>query len=565
MIPAADWEDHYDPIASEDAVVGGKVRINAAQYPKSLNSYLDTNAYTVAIYGAMYDTLLTVNSVTTEFEPLIAEKCVISDDKLTFTFHIDPNAKWSDGKPITAHDVVFTYDTIMKPENLTGPHKVGYEDFERPVALDDLKVQFKAKKAHWRNLVSLGSTQVLPKHELEGKDFNKVNFEFPVVSGSYRLGEIKEGVYVRLERRDDWWLRDAKRFQGFGNFQTMEFRYYPEREMAYEAFKKGEFDIHAIYTSHIWVNDTKGETFDKNWIVKQAVSNHEPASWQGFAMNMRREPYNDKRVRLALAHLLNRNRMNNELMFKQYKLSNSYTADLWDGDHPNPNQLYEYDKDKARDLLKEAGWAVNPQTGKLEKDGEPFVVRFLTRSASSDKFLVIYKEDLADVGIDLEIVRKDWAAWMKDMDEFNFDITWAAWGASIWKDPESMWSSKEADRPAGQNITGFKNERVDELIEKQRNIYEIAVRNEILREIDQILYQEVPYILLWHVDYKRMLYWNKFGTPYTVLSKYDNERSAWSYWWLDPDAEADLEQAMEDGEALAPLPYEVNFDDEFDG
>ena len=564
-IPAPGWVDDYNPIASPDAVVGGKVKMYAAQYPKSLNYYLDTSAYNSTMFGLMYDTLMGVNPVTTEFEPMIAKRISISDDQLEFTVSIDATARWSDGKPITAHDVAFTYDVIMKPEHLTGPHKVGLEEFGRPEVVDDLTVVFKAKKVHWRNVVSVATFQVLPKHAYEGLDFNKVNFEFPVVSGLYQLGELKEGVYVRLERRSDWWLKDAKRVQGTGNFQTMEFRYYPEREMAYEAFKKREFDIHAVYTSHIWVNETKGQAFDNNWIVKQAVSNHEPASWQGFAMNTRNEPYKDRKVRLALAHLLNRERMNNELMFKQYKLSNSFSQELWDEDHPNPNPFYEYNKEKARDLLKDAGWVVNPKTGKLEKSGKPFVIRFLTRSASSDKFLVVYKEDLADVGIDLEIVRKDWAAWMKDMDEFNYDMTWAAWGSSIFKDPESQWHSKEADRTAGQNITGFKSAKVDALIEQQRSVYDISERNNILREIDQLAYQDIPYILLWHIDYVRMLYWNKFGTPYTVLSKFDNEMSALNYWWIDPNVEADLKQAMEEGETLAPLPYGIAFDEEFDG
>lgn len=563
VIPGPDWEDDYDPIASPDAVVGGKIRLNGGQYPKSFNYYLDTSTYNSTLFSMMYENLLATDPVTLDFQPHLAEKCVISDDKLTFTFHLDPRARWSDGKPITAHDVAFTYETVMKPEHLTGPHKIGFELFEPPVVVDDMTIRFQAKEVHWRNLLTLGFFNILPKHVFEGKDFNKVNFEFPVVSGPYRLGEIKEGIYARMERRDDWWLRDAKRAQGTGNFDTIELRYYAEREGAYDAFMQEEFDFHAVYTSHIWVNKTTGEPYDRNWVVKQAVHNYNPPSWQGFAMNMRREPYKDPKVRLALAHLLNRERMNNELMFKQYKLHRSYMEDLYGGDIENPNPLIEFDKEKARRLLKEAGWTVNPKTGKLEKDGKPFVIRFLTRSASSDKFLVIYKEDLADVGIDLEIIRKDWAAWMKDMDEFNFDMTWAAWGGSVWKDPESLWHSKEADRPSGQNITGFKSEKVDELIEKQRSIFDVQKRNEILRQIDQIIYEETPYILLWYIDYTRLLYWNKFGTPYPVLSKYGDERSALMYWWLDPDAEANLEQAMKERETMAPRPYGIYFDEEF--
>src|SRR5690606_33365201 len=214
--------------------------------------YLDTSTYNSTNFSMMYETLLGSDPVTLEFQPHLAEKCVISDDKLTFTFHIDPRAKWSDGKPVTAHDVAFTYETIMDPKNLTGPHKIGLETFEAPEVIGERAIRFRAKEVHWRNLLSLGFFHILPKHAFEGKDFNKINFEFPVVSGPYRLGEVREGIYSRLERRDDWWLKDAKRVQGTGNFQTVEYRYYAEREEAFEAFKQRQFDFHAVYTSHIW-------------------------------------------------------------------------------------------------------------------------------------------------------------------------------------------------------------------------------------------------------------------------------------------------------------------------
>lgn len=564
-IPGPDWQDDYDPLASQDAQVGGRIRIGApAQYPSSFNYYLDTNVFSASLFGLMFETLLATNSVTGDFEPLLAERCVISDDKRTFTFTIDARAKWSDGTPVTAHDVAFTVDVIMDPKNLTGSAKVGFESFEKPEIIDDRTIRFTAKEIHWRNLLALGSFAILPKSYFEGKDFNRENFEFPVVSGPYRLGEVREGVFVLAERRADWWLRDAKRVQGIGNFETMEFRFYAERDMAFEAFADGAFDLHAIYTSHIWVQKTDTEPFRKNWIVKQEVHNYDPPAWQGFAINMRRDKYKDPRVRLALAHLLNRERFNDEIMFRQYKMHRSYWEDLYDAEHPNPNPPIGFDKEKARALLAEAGWKVNPATGKLEKDGKPFVITFLTRDSSSDKFIVIYKEDLADVGIDLNIDRKDWAAWTKDMDEFNYEMTWCAWGSSIYKDPQYHWHSAEADRTSSANITGYKNDAVDALVEKQKGIFDLQSRNDIYREVDQLLYSETPYILLWYIDYTRLLYWNKFGTPDTVLSKFGNEIAAWMYWWRDDDAAADLERAMATGVALPQREYKVVFDEHFE-
>ena len=149
------------------------------------------------------------------------------------------------------------------------------------------------------------------------------------------------------------------------------------------------------------------------------------------------------------------------------------------------------------------------------------------------------------------------------MDEFNYSMTWAAWGGSSFKDPEGMWSSKEADRKAGNNITGFKNAKVDQMIEQQRTIFNVEKRNQINREIDQIVYNEFPYALLWNLNYTRLLYWNKFGTPDTVLSKYGDERSSYLYWWYDEDAATGLSDAMENGSVLPRKEPSVKFDDVF--
>lgn len=561
--PSDTWTDRPNPLASPDAVPGGQISIFAGQYPKSLNYYLDNNSFTAEVFGAMFETLLGMHPVTVEYEPGLAIKWSISDDKKTFEFTIDRKARWSDGRPITAEDVKWTFDAILDPRNLTGPHKVSLERFESPQIVDSHTVRFNAKDVHWMNLGAAGGFHILPAHILRDKDFNKINFEFPVVSGPYQLGKINEGVFLTLRRRTDWWNRDALSAQGTGNFETMKFRFYAERENAFEAFKKGEVDLFPIYTSRIWVNETKGRKFSQSWIVKQKIHNHKPIGFQGFAMNMRKPPFDDIRVRRAMAHLLDRPKMNSTLMYSQYFLHRSYFEDLYDKNHPCPNEPIEFDKGKARELLKEAGWQVNPATGFLKKDGNRFSFKFLTRSASTDKFLAIYAEDLKDAGIELIIDRKDWAAWARDMNEFNYQMTWAAWSSGVFKNPESMWSSKEADRRSGNNITGFKDRIVDELIEQQKSIFNITERNEIYRQIDQIVYDAFPYVLLWNTDYTRLLYWNKFGTPDTVLSKYGDETSAYWYWWIDEDSEADLKDAMSTGTPLPLKEPAIFFDDIF--
>jgi len=559
LFPKPDWKEKPNPIASPDAVAGGSITVFGFQSPKSFNLYLDNNTFTSDLFSSLYESLLTMNPLSPIQEPGLAERWSISDDKRTFTFWLNPKARWSDGKPVTAQDVKWTFDAIRNPANLTGAHKIGFESFESVTVVDDHCVRFTVKEVHWRNLLTAGGFAILPRHAYEKVDFNKINFEFPVVSGPYRLGEVKEGISTTLERRADWWNRNATSTRGTCNFQTIKFKFFASAETGFEAFQKGEIDLFSVYSARLWMNETGSEKFVRNWIVRQKVFNNEPTGFQGFAMNMRRPPFDDKRVRQAMALLLNRERMNSALMYNQYALSRSYYPDLYDTVHPCPNRPFAFDKEQARRLLAEAGWKANPKTGLLEKDGKRFQFHFLERESAADKFLAIYAEDLRDVGIDMQTDSKDSSAWTRDMDEFNFDMTWGGFTSSLYKDPEGIWASKAADQKMSANITGFKNKTVDELIEKQKSIFDVVARHELCKQIDGILYEECPYVLLWGINCKRLVYWNKFGTPATVLDKYSSESSAYWYWWYDADAAADLKEAMKSNLPLPSKPAEVTF------
>jgi len=557
IFPKEGWVEAPNPLASEFAEKGGILVAYMGPYPKSFNYYLDQNTMSAELFGQFYETLLTRHPLTLEMEPLLAERCVLADDGKTFTFHMNPKATWSDGRPVTAEDVRWTFEAVMDPKNLTGPHKIGLARFAPPEVLDDTTIRFVAKEEHWENLLTLAGLQVLPKHAFAGKDFNLQNFEFPVVSGPYRLGRIKEGIQVSLERRPDWWAASLPRFQKIANFDTLFFRFFEDRNNAFEAFKKGEIDLFPVYTAHVWANQTQGEKFDKNWIVRQEIENQKPIGFQGIALNLRRPPLGDPRVRRALAHLYDRAKMNKTLMYSAYFLHRSFYEDLYDSERPCANDLIAFDKDAARALLAEAGWTADPQTGLLVKDGQPLRLRYLSRVASDDKFTAIFQEDLKDVGIELIVDKKDWAAWTKDMDEYHYEMTWAAWGAGLFKNPESMWLSTEADRPSGQNITGYKNTKVDVLIDAQRTEMDVRKRHEIVRRIDAILSRDIPYILLWNKKDTRLLYWNKFGMPDNPLGKYGNEQSAYSLWWADPDAAADLAHALSTDRTLPAHPAQA--------
>ena len=549
--PPADWTEAPSPWANPAAPKGGRLALDGHSPPKSLNYYLENSSFSAQVFFLLYDTLLSSDPATGEHAPGLVRRWTVSDDGLVFTLELDPAARWSDGAPVTAEDVRWTFEALTAPENRTGPVKVALAAFGPPEVLAPDRIRFTARENHWRNLGALGGIAPLPAHVFRDRDFNELNFDFPVVSGPYRLGTHRENVSLSLARRPDWWAAGRPASAGLYNFDELLFRFSGSQDNAFDAFRKGLLDVYPVYSASIWVREARGDRIDRNWIVRRAVRNHKPVGFQGFALNLRRAPYDDVRVRRALAHTLDREGFNRTLMYGQYFLHRSYWEDLYDEAHPCTNELFRFDPPRAAALLAEAGWARDPATGALSKDGRPFVVRFLSNGPTADRFLARWKRVLADLGIALETERKDWAAWARDMDAYEFDVTWCAWSSGLRKDPEDMWGGAFADEPGGNNITGFSDPRVDALIAAQRTEPSLEKRNAIDREIDAILAAAVPYVLLWNADCTRLLWWNKFGMPRSVLSRFGGEEDAVALWWADPDAEAALADAMAEG---APLP-----------
>ncbi len=563
--PSAEWADVPDPVASPRARQGGIVRFNGGQPPKSFNYYIDCNTYTHMMFALMYDSLIGTDSQTLDFVPALARRWAVSDDGKEFTFVLDARAKWSDGRPITAEDVKWTFEQLMNPRNDTGVFRAILGGFETPVILDARTVRFTLKPGtakDWRDLNKCGSFFILPKHAFEGKDFNKLDLLNAPVSGPYRLAFVQERVRTEYARVKNWWRQEFPSSKNLYNFDRIVMRYYMSNENAFEALKKDLIDVYPVYSARIMAYETLGEKFQKNWLLKRRIKNHLPVGYQGFAMNLRRWPFDDVRVRRAMAKLIDRELMNRTLMSNEYFLLRSFYTDLYDAQHPCTNVFHRYDFEAAEKLLKEAGFAKDNE-GRLCQNGRPFTFTFLSRSAGEDKFLALFRQNLVRLGIDMKIDRSDFANWMKQIDAFNFDMTWAAMSGSLFKAPEVSWLGSEADRPQSANFTGFKSARVDELIVAEKSMTRMADRQAIYREIDAILTDACPYAFLWNIAETRLLYWNRFGTPETILGKYGDEESVLTYWWYDEDRATELKDAISKNTFLPAVPLRVDYDKTF--
>ena len=545
----------FDPIASKDARPCGAITLWGSAMPKSFNMWEDYNSFSAELMGMMFEPLVSLHSTEDREVGILADSWNVSEDGKTFTFHVDPRAKWSDGKSVTAEDVQFYYDVIMDEKNLTPIFKVGLSRFDRPEVVDSLTVKMTAKESHWGNFWEAAGMLAFPKHAWAGKDFNQIRYEFPVVSGPYKIKTFREDRYVELARRADWWGFKKNWNRGKYNFEKIRYRFMNDQTKALEAFKKQDFNAYAIYTSSIWMKQTDFDAVKKGWAVKQRIFNKEPIGFQGMAINLRKPQFQDVRVRRALSMLLNREAMNEKYMFGQYFLLNSYYPDLWENNQNPTAPLYTFNPDSARALFAEAGYKVNAQ-GVLEKDGKPFAINFIT-SQEDLRHLTLFQEDLKKVGVVATIEQMSQSTLRKRLDDADFDLYWVNWGAGRLRDPEASWSSATALQKGTNNLAGVQDKVVDSLINLQKTEFDLAKRNEILKALDNRLSEIVPYVLMWQCDHHRILYWNRYGMPEKVLDRFNREDAIPVYWWLDPAKSAALDKAMKAGESL-PIPeYDV--------
>ena len=545
----------FDPIASKDARPCGTITLWGSAMPKSFNMWEDYNSFSAELMGMMFEPLVSLHSTEDREVGILADSWNESEDGKTFTFHVDPRAKWSDGKSVTAEDVQFYYDVIMDEKNLTPIFKVGLSRFDRPEVVDSLTIKMTAKESHWGNFWEAAGMLAFPKHAWAGKDFNQIRYEFPVVSGPYKIKTFREDRYVELARRADWWGFKKNWNRGKYNFEKIRYRFMNDQTKALEAFKKQDINAYAIYTSSIWMKQTDFDAIQKGWAVKQRIFNKEPIGFQGMAINLRKPQFQDVRVRRALNMLLNREAMNEKYMYNQYFLLNSYYPDLWEGNQNPTAPLYKFNPDSARALFAEAGYKVNAQ-GVLEKDGKPFAINFIT-SQEDLRHLTLFQEDLKKVGVVATIEQMSQSTLRKRLDDADFDLYWVNWGAGRLRDPEASWNSTTALQKGTNNLAGVQDKVVDSLINLQKTEFDLAKRNEILKALDNRLAEIVPYVLMWQCDHHRILYWNRYGTPEKVFDRFNREDAIPVYWWLDPTKSAALDKAMKVGENL-PIPeYDV--------
>ncbi|OYT94711.1 MAG: hypothetical protein CFE49_16730, partial [Pseudomonas sp. PGPPP3] len=313
---------HFD-FVNPDAPKGGELRQSGFGGFDSLNPFINKGVAADDI-GLIYDTLTrhSLDEPFTEYG-LLAEKIEVAPDHSWVRFYLRPQARFHDGQAVTADDVVFTFDALMKDG--APQYKAYYADVAKATAEDAKRVRFDFKRSNNRELpLILGQLPVLPKHWWSNREFNKGNLEIPLGSGPYKVADVAAGRSIRYERVKDYWGNDLAVNRGFYNFDSILIDYYRDTTVALEALKAGQFDYWLEVSAKNWASAYDVPAVKDGRLHKEEIANHNPTGMQGFVFNIRRPLFQDARVREALGLLFDFEWTNKQLFNGAYTRTHSY-------------------------------------------------------------------------------------------------------------------------------------------------------------------------------------------------------------------------------------------------
>jgi microcin C transport system substrate-binding protein len=562
--------DYVNP----DAPKGGIARLI------SLGTFDNFNIAVAGIKGNLapaatqiYETLMTKSQdeVVTEYG-LIAESAAHPDDFTWVIYRLRKEARWHDGKPISAEDVIFTFDTLKK---LSPFYAAYYRHVVKAEKSGERDVKFTFDGPGNRELPTIvGEIPVLPKHWWEGsdeqgrkRDISATTLEKPLGSGPYRIKEFVAGRSVVLERVKDYWGANLPVRIGQNNFDEMRFEFFRDNLVALEAFKADQADWIAENSAKQWATAYEFPAVADKRVVKEEFPINDSGRMQAFVLNLRREQFRDARLRRAFNYAYDFEEMNKQLFYGQYKRINSYFegTELASSGLPQGLELkiLETVKDKvppevfttpyanpvggnpenvrsnlreAAKLLKEAGFEVKDRK-LMDPTGKPVTVEVLVQDPSAERIALFYKPSLERLGLTASIRVVDDAQYQNRIRSFDFDMIIDQWGQSLspGNEQREFWGSQSADAPGSRNTIGIKNPAVDALIEKVIFAENRETLVAAARALDRVLLWNFYVVPQFTYGFSRYARWDRFS--HAELPKYARSGLP-SLWWYDAEKAA---------------------------
>lgn len=560
--PEAGWQTGQASVTGNpQAVKGGRLRLAMPDFPATLRNVGkdSNNTFISATAALLYENLLTLDSNTLELAPLLATHWKLSPDKMTFSYRLNPEARWSDGEPVTADDWLATWQLLTDPGILMPYSNMLYGKFTAPVAESPYLFHVTTTEENWRHFLYFSvSLRVLPAHVIggmEGAEYLE-RFQYTPLPGTgpYALdpARIDRGRSLVLTRRPDWWGAARPENVGLYNFDEIEWLVVMDERLWLEKFKKGELDVYPVSRASWWVNEFDYDEIQRGLCLKRKIYNEKTQGVAGLAFNMREWPFDDIRVRKAFAHLYDRDTLIEKLFYGEYeKLYTYFPASVYENPH---NVKYEYDPERAKRLLAEAGFTSRNAEGWLvNARGQTIELTLTFESPSWERIHTVLQEELKKAGIKLNLKQLTATTQFQNNMEHNFKLAFQSWGGLFWPNPNSSFHSSVADQTPSTNITGVKDALIDSLALLYDHEYDQAKREALIQRIDRRLSEICPYALAWYGPFQRLVFWNKFGYPEGYLGRTGDHLAVQTYWYLDPARDRALREAIADPTKRLPV------------
>ena len=511
---------------------------------------------------------------------LLADDIQVAADHKSVIFHIRPEAKFSDGSPVLAADVKYSFDTLMS--GLAHPrYKTTFADVKSAVVLSPREVRFDFKNNNSELPIMVGTLPIFSRNWGKRADgsmipFDQLAFEMPIGSGPYLIESFKAGKSILFKRNPNYWVDQLSKplnvRVGFYNFDRVLYKLYSDDAVRLEAFKAGEFDALVEYRAKIWAKGYVGSKFNDGSLLKKAFTNHNGAGMQGFAMNLRRPIFQDPRVREALGYALDFEWLNRQLFFDQYSRINSYftnsdlSANFNGPSKPTDAELKilkplkeKYPKwvpdavfgpmpaapstappsslrnnlRKARELLAQAGWQY--RDGALRNmRGEPFRFEMVEDGPFFLRVISAYTRNLEKLGIQVDVRTSDFALHQKRMDEYDFDMTTVRFpdsqnpGNELW----DRFGSAAAKEKGSDNVIGVQSPVVDALVNEITKAQNREELRAAARSLDRVLWNSYYVIPQWYNPTHRIAFRKEMRYPEPPLY-YSAEPWVMQNWWKE--------------------------------
>ncbi|KHO66597.1 extracellular solute-binding protein [Pseudomonas flexibilis] len=477
---------------------------------------------------------------------LVAESIDYDSERSWVVFNLRREARFHDGKPITAADVAFSYRTLLRDGHPS--YRTSLQEVARVDILNRQRIRFVFKRAGNPLLIlRLGELPVLPQHYWNKRDIKATSFEPPLGSGPYRIVQVEPGRRLVFERVKNWWGKDLAVNRGKYNFDRVEVDFYRDNHVAFEAFKAGEFDIFLENQAKNWASGYNFPAVARGEVIRAEIPHRIPTQTQALFMNSRRAIFADRRVREAMGLMLDFEWANRTLFNAAYRRSESYFPNsefsatgkpegaewlllspwreqLPPGTLTRPWQMPRTDGRgipretirRALGLLAEAGWKPSGQ-GLRDARGRPLRFEILLVNPRLERILQPYRENLQRLGVQVGLRTVDRAQYKQRLDSFDFDMVLMTLPQTLSPGLEQWqyFHSSQANVRGSRNYAGIADPVVDAMLEQLLAATSREEQIVATRALDRVLLWQHYSIPNWYIDHHRLAYRNRLAMPGT--------------------------------------------------